>query len=342
MTLAVGTSQKIGVPRLGFVGVGWIGRQRMNAIARAGAGEVCAIAEPSAENAAALVDVDHSRPTTFVQTLDDLLKMELDGIVIATPSALHAEQSIMALEQGIAVFCQKPLGRDADEVRRIVETARRVNRLLEVDLSYRHTAAARALYDLVHSGELGRIYAANLVFHNAYGPDKPWFYDRRLSGGGCVIDLGIHLVDLVLWLLDFPQASRVTSRLFCKGQPLQNLETDVEDYAVAQIDLANNAVASLNCSWNLPAGCDAVIEVTLYGTKGGATLRNVNGSFYDFAAEHLQGTRRVTLTEPPDEWGGRAAVAWARQLACDGAFNPEAERLIDVAEVLDAVYAGAG
>src|SRR5512138_3737632 len=67
--------------------------------------------------------------------------------------------------------------------------------------------------DLVREGALGEVYAVNLVFHNAYGPDKPWFYDARLSGGGCVMDLGIHLVDLALWALGFPEVEVLASRL---------------------------------------------------------------------------------------------------------------------------------
>src|SRR5207237_4413923 len=119
-------------------------------------------------------------------SFDDLLDGDADAIVIATPSAMHAEQAIAALERGKAVFCQKPLGRNADETRRVVDAARANDRLLGVDLSYRFTDALLKVRDVVQSGELGEIFAADLVFHNAYGPDKRWFYDPKLSGGGCV------------------------------------------------------------------------------------------------------------------------------------------------------------
>src|SRR5438270_316966 len=82
-------------------------------------------------------------------------------------------------------------------------------------------------------GALGRVYAVDLVFHNAYGPDKAWFYDPALSGGGCVMDLGVHLVDLALWALDFPEPATIASTLLAGGAPLQ--AGQVEDYAVAQI-----------------------------------------------------------------------------------------------------------
>src|SRR5206468_2810360 len=173
------------------------------------------------------------------------------------PSAMHAEQSIAALERGLAVFCQKPLGRTAAETRRVVDAARRADRLLCVDLSYRFTAGMQAIRDLVRQGELGEIYAVDVVFHNAYGPDKPWFRDMALSGGGCVIDLGSHLVDLALWTLHFPALRSATSRLYAGGKPLRASGREVEDYAIARLDLETGASVQLACSWNLHAGRDA-------------------------------------------------------------------------------------
>jgi predicted dehydrogenase len=159
-----------------------------------------------------------------------------------------------------------------------------------------------------------------------------------LSGGGCVIDLGSHLVDLALWTLEFPAVRAATSRLYAGGKPLSATGREVEDYAVARLDVETGASVQLACSWNLPAGCDAVIGATFYGTKGGASLRNVNGSFFDFVAERFQGTTRSTLAEPPDDWGGRAAVDWLRRLAAGARFDPAAERLVALAVALDGIY----
>jgi predicted dehydrogenase len=176
------------------------------------------------------------------------------------------------------------------------------------------------------------------VFHNAYGPDKAWFYDPTLSGGGCVIDLGSHLVDLALWMLEDGPVVRVASQLFAKGRRLTLPTSTVEDYATAQLDFAGGASVRVACSWNLPAGCDAFIEASFYGTKGGAALRNVDGSFYDFRAERLRGTSRETLSLPPDAWGGRAAVDWARRLAAGQGYDMQAEKLVTLAGVLDQIY----
>src|SRR4051794_26117869 len=94
-------------PKLGFLGVGWIGRHRLEAVANAKAAEIAVIADPVEENIAAarLLAPD----AVCADSLEELLEHELDGVVIATPSALHATQSIEALERGVPVFCQKPL-----------------------------------------------------------------------------------------------------------------------------------------------------------------------------------------------------------------------------------------
>ncbi len=322
--------------RLGFLGVGWIGRHRMAAILETGVAEAWLIAEPCAELAAEAAKL--APQAMVVDGLPELLAAGLDGVVIATPSALHAEQSIACLQAGAAVFCQKPLGRTVAETRAVVAAARAADRLLGVDLSYRFTEGMRAIRERIAAGQLGRVFAADLVFHNAYGPDKAWFYDPALSGGGCVMDLGVHLVDLALWALDFPEVVGVSSRLFAGGAPLALPAGTVEDYAVATLELATGACVRLACSWRLQAGCDAVIEADFYGTEGGAALKNVGGSFYDFTACAYRGTSRETLASPPDAWGGRAAADWARRLAAGIRFDPEAERLADVAEVLDQIY----
>jgi predicted dehydrogenase len=184
--------------------------------------------------------------------LDELLDLELDGLVIATPSALHASQAIAALERGVAVFCQKPLGRTVrTRSPPVVEAARRADRLLSVDLSYRHVEAMRRVREVVRSGDIGQVFHVDLTFHNAYGPDKPWFYDPALAGGGCVMDLGTHLVDLALWGLDNPcGVESVSSADVQGGRPLT--ADVVEDFAVATLTLADGTPS---CAWPARGGC---------------------------------------------------------------------------------------
>ena len=344
-TLSSAASPALTRPRLGFAGVGWIGRNRLEAIVADDCGEVAAIFDPVDESVqrATLCCPEAERMRSF----EELIESDIDGVVIATPSALHAEQAIAALRRGKAVFCQKPLARNAVETRAVVAAARAADRLLEVDLSYRFTAGMQRIRERVRTGAFGHIYAVEAVFHNAYGPDKAWFYDVKQSGGGCLLDLGVHLVDLVLWTLDYPVVSSVVGQLLTRdtnGRPAAAGESagagaSVEDYAAAQLLLANGTSVQLACSWKAPAGCDAQIGLKFFGREGGAAFQNVNGSFYDFSAEEFRADRtRHVLAMPPDAWGGRASVAWCRRLAESTAFDPAAEHLVAVAETLDRIY----
>lgn len=324
------------LPRLGFLGLGWIGRQRMQVLRASGVAEVAALADthPAALDAAAADAPEAARAADF----DALFEHDLDGLVIATPSGAHAWQAIAALKHGVAVFCQKPLARTAAEAAQVVAVARRSGGLLDVDFSYRHLAGMAALREAVRGGELGEIYAIELAFHNAYGPDKPWFDDLAQSGGGCVMDLGIHLVDLVGWICGTTETQALDARLYARGRPLEWPLEVPEDYAVAHWRTETGACVRLACSWRLQAGRDAVIEAAFYGTRGGAALRNVGGSFYDFTLERFEGTQSRTLATPPDAWGGRALVRWAERLAEGAGYDEDCERLVDVARIVDRIY----
>src|SRR5262245_50017887 len=108
-------------PRVGFLGLGWIGRNRFEALQRSGLIEVAGIADP--DEGALATAAEKAPQARRGRTLDDLLAMDLDAVVIATPSAAHAEHAAAALRHGMAVFCQKPLGRTAEETADVVEAA---------------------------------------------------------------------------------------------------------------------------------------------------------------------------------------------------------------------------
>ncbi|HST68624.1 MAG TPA: Gfo/Idh/MocA family oxidoreductase [Solirubrobacterales bacterium] len=322
------------LPRLGFLGVGRIGRHRMDALARGGVAEVTAVADPQEE--ALEVATQMAPEAARAESLEELLEHELDGVVIATPSALHAEQAVTSLERGLAVFCQKPLARNAEETRRILRAARAADRLIAVDLFYRQVEALRAAQRLIDDGEIGLVHSLDLIFHSPYGPDKPWFTNRELSGGGCLIDLGTHLVDLALWLTGATEYEVETARMLS----LQGHE--VEDQATAELSLGDGVRARLACSWFQSAGGECAFECTVWGTDGAVSVRNVGGSFFDFRAELWRGISAEPLVEPPDAWSGRTIGAWAQQLTGDRHYDPAADDLELVAEVIEDVYAKSG
>ncbi len=324
-------------PRLGFLGAGWIGRMRMRAVAASETAEIVAIADPARD---ALAEASKIAPTAaVVLDLDHLLTYELDGIVIATPSGVHAGDAISALRAGAAVFCQKPVGRNAQETAEVIGAARRGDRLLATDFAYRFTQAMQSIHSLIQRRALGKIYAVDLCFHNSYGPDKPWYYNAAISGGGCVIDLGTHLVDLALWTLDFPAVLQVSSRLFCEGRPFHLTNSErVEDFAFAEMELQEGTAVRLACSWGRPLGRDALIQAVYHGEHGAAEFHNLNGSFYDFAAQYYRGREQHLLCSAPDDWNGRALLAWIERLGFNNRFAPDAAEIEQVAKVVDAIY----
>jgi predicted dehydrogenase len=324
--------------RLGFAGVGWIGLNRMQAALENGAAEASAIFDPSPESVAA---AQEKAPETIVApTFEALLDEELDAIVIATPSALHASQAIAALERGLAVFCQKPLARTRAETEAVLNAARSADRLLMTDLSYRYIRGVDRMRELIRSGELGTVFSADLTFHNAYGPNKPWFFDYTQSGGGCLIDLGTHLVDLASHVLGPMPVDRIESQLFRQGRRLATPVTEVEDFATASWDYEHGPTVRIACSWNLAAGREAVIEAVFYGTQGAVALKNENGSFFDFAVERYSGTNRELLAEPDRgwNWGGGAIRDFTQRLTANAGYDDACESLISVATILDRSY----
>jgi predicted dehydrogenase len=326
---------KTKIPKLGFLGVGWIGKHRMQAIRESKVASVVALCDPFAENTAQFCKDNNLRN---VLSYEALLEEDLDGIVIATPNALHKKQVLQALNKGKAVFCQKPLACTTGDTLEVISAAQQNNCLLLTDFSYRNTRSLQKIKTLIDANELGEVYAVHLTFHSAHLPDKPWYYKPELSGGGCLMDLGVHLVDILFWIFPSIEINEITSTLFAQGKPLTDVNKQVEDYAICQLNANSGMVSQLSCSWNTHTGKEALIEFNFYGTKGGATFRNVNGSYYDFKSEFYKGTRRQVLSLPPDEWGGKAAVQWATMLANKNEYRSDAEAYVKTAKVLDRIY----
>src|SRR4051812_8402879 len=126
-----------------------------------------------------------------------------------------------------------------------------------------------------------------------------------------------------------------------RGRDLSNEEAEPSFPPRAVRGLDTGVVARLACSWWRPVGRDSVIEVVLYATEGAVALRNVEGSFYDFRCELMRGTVREPQTEPPDDWGGRAAVEWAGALSSGRRYDSTADELVGLARVLDGIYEAA-
>lgn len=322
-------------PKLGFIGSGRTGHVQMQKLMDEHIADGCTLYDPTLD--AASVAAAMQSGINISHSLADILSRDLDGVVIASPTAMHGDHCIAALKTSKAVFCQQPLASTCAETQKIFETARAANKLLSVDFSYRYLPGVATLKEKVAAGEFGDIYAADLVFHSAYGPDKTWNYNLGTSGGGCVMDLGSHLIDLAMYVLGNWDVKQVSRNLMHQGKALLPPYETPEDYATAEF-LHGRTRTRLTCSWGLHAGRDAQFEVSFYGTRGGASITNVNGSFQDFEVLQFLGNRREKIARATGEPGGRALIDWAKTLGNSNRFDPDIEQIIQVADVVDRIY----
>jgi predicted dehydrogenase len=200
---------------------------------------------------------------------------DVQAIAISTPNAFHAEQAVAALEAGKHVLVQKPVALSAADVARVLDAARRAARVLLVDYSYRYLATWQKLMELLPT--IGRVTAVRGAFHNIYGPGKAWFFDRSLSGGGALMDLGVHLLDLVLHALR-PARTQVQEATFGFERGYA-----VED--AARVRFACDGVpAEIEASWQAER-TETDIRLEVAGARGTLVWRNIAGSFFHFRTE---------------------------------------------------------
>ncbi|MDQ3604597.1 MAG: Gfo/Idh/MocA family oxidoreductase [Gemmatimonadota bacterium] len=199
---------------------------------------------------------------------DDRLwkEADFDGVVICTPSHLHEAQVQQALAAGKYVLCEKPLALTAEGVERVLASEGADGRLM-VAMNQRYRPDASALQTFVARGELGDVfYLRTGWFNRRIGRGRPsWRHQKALAGGGALIDLGIQMLDLALWLLGYPEAERVVAHLH-RERPMR-----VEDSAVVLIRLEDGRVVNLEVTWNLLAEQERQY-LYLLGTAGTASL----------------------------------------------------------------------
>ncbi|HLY27054.1 MAG TPA: Gfo/Idh/MocA family oxidoreductase, partial [Aggregatilineales bacterium] len=140
-----------------------------------------------------------------------LSEAKLDVVSICLPNALHAEVTLTALNAGAHVLCEKPLAPTVEQAEQMLAAATRHNRKLMVGYNYRYRADVQWVHRLVESGQLGEVYHIYASWRRETGiPGGGWFGNKKLAGGGALIDLGVHVLDLALYMLDFPQALTVS------------------------------------------------------------------------------------------------------------------------------------
>jgi predicted dehydrogenase len=282
-------------------------------------------------------------------------KEQLDAVDIVTPNDLHSVIAVYALEHGLNVFCEKPDAVSVEEALKMQAAAEASGKVLMVMRNNRYTQKARYLKDFIASGAAGEIYCGRCGWIRRRGiPGRGgWFTTKARSGGGPLIDLGVHMIDLAIWLMGNPRPVAVSGATFCKfanddksdsansafGEARADGTFDVEDLAMGLIRFENGAVLQIEFSWASNVARETRY-VELRGTKGGITWADGNK-----VVIHTEDEGSLVDIVPP---GPLADDGHARNLrhfvdvVLDGAepcFRPQ--QGVDMIRILDAMYKSA-
>jgi predicted dehydrogenase len=339
--------------RLGIAGTGRIARSVHLAGFRrmADRGELVSAFDIDAgrlAQAAKDFDIPHAY-TSFEQLLDG---PALDAVTICTPPNAHAPLALQAFARGLHVLCEKPAAIAAADAVRMVQAARAADRVLMIGFQNRFSRACQALKRLIDDGALGEIYYARALALRRRGlPGWGGFTSKALSGGGPMMDIGVHALDRMLYLLGGPTPVTVFGATYRKLAtrpgfnsfgPWDPATVDVEDFATAQVRFATGATLLLEASWMLNIASSAS-GTLLCGTLGGAELDPLkvfteqHGMLFDMAL-------------PEGTWPGPEPLQTiqdaklAHFLDCIERGTPPIvtpQEIVGVAQILEAVYRSA-
>ncbi len=283
----------------------------------------------------------------YEQYQDLLADPEIDAVSIALPNAMHAPVSIEAMRAGKHVLCEKPMAMNVAEAEEMARVAKETGRTFMMHFNSRFTNQARWLKRHIDEGRLGRIYYAKTAYLRQRGVPKlgGWFTTKKLSGGGPLIDLGVHQLDLTLWLMGHPRVESVSGMTYAEIAPEiakeQGAHFDVEDLAVGLIRLEGGACIAFETSWALNTTHKEEAFTLLHGTVGGAEMRRVVGGSPTFLVHESEdgAVKSWTPEEMPDSESAQEhfvdSIYYGREPMAP------AEHGVNVMRVLDALYASA-
>ena len=341
--------------RLGIIGSGTIGEVHATAAVEAGT-TVARVADLDLTKAQTLAD-KHAGCQATDQPREIFADPSIEAVVVCVPNRWHKELAVEALRAGKDVLLEKPMGLNAGECAEINAAVAETKQLLQVGMVYRFSSAAQAAKQIVECGDLGNIYHAKAHLYRRRGVPGlgGWFTTKELSGGGPLIDLGVHIIDITSWLMDFPACTRVSGKVYSHfgkkmkdytyesmwaGPPRLEGVCDVEDSAHAMIHFANGASLDLQVSWaiNLPTPNMATAEtISLLGDRGGLSFK-LAGEQVDVATEQYGRNvdTRILLTKT-DQFTEQAR-AFAHCVKTRETPTATGEQGQFVQTIIDAVY----
>ena len=282
---------------------------------------------------------------------------DLDAISICAPNHLHAPAAIAALKSGKHVLCEKPLARTGAEAEEIVRAAREAGRVVHVAFTQRERGDVLVLKSHILDGNLGRIYhvKATWMRRNGIPGMGSWFTNKEMAGGGPLIDLGVHIIDMALYLMDEPEIESVSCATYAElgtqgrggrgdAKTIVGDAYEVEDLATAFIRLSGGATLNLEAGWAAYRESSDDFGLTLYGTEGGAEMRVRNYGTQDTVRifTDVSGVPAVVIPEIEPREGHLVVVRRFVETVRSGEWEGQVgEEGLRRARVVDACYTSA-
>jgi predicted dehydrogenase len=292
----------------------------------------------------------HGVTRFYENPLDLIHDPDIDIIDICSPNMYHTPQAVAALEAGKHVLCEKPLAPGPDDVRKMIAARDKAGKLLMTAQHFRFSGVAQAMKAEIDTGILGDIYhARSWMLRRGFIPLSPTFLYKQNSGGGPCIDIGVHILDLTLWLMGHPKPVTVSGvartalahhagAFSSWGRAPVPQDMNVEDFAAAFVRFDNGATLILEVSWilhhNTP-GEEA--RVWLYGTEGGCEWPKAEFAHTNYSTRQFTNTT-LQLTQDKLEPHALECVEFARAVAERLPSPVPPEQSLYVQTILDGIY----
>lgn len=357
--------------RAGIIGCGGIAHQKhlpalMNASDRIEIAACCDIIIERAQETAQNYGVEGCM--VFDDYKELLKEPDIDIVYVLTPNVSHCPITVAAFDAGKHVMCEKPMAASVADAELMMEAWRRSGKLFTIGYQNRYRPDSQTLKRLCAEGELGEIYYAQAHALRRRGvPTWGVFTDKAQQGGGPLIDIGTHSLDLTLWFMDNYEPASVTGVTFEKlGSVLQpedqgNLlgpwdpdDFEVEDAAFAFVTMKNGALITIDASWIINHTEERCASAYLCGTKAGAELTGLAGAndeklYLNKIAGGKQAVMEInTAVGGVDLFPGKTVKSydieckvWLDAIDGKGELVVRPEQAFTVTKILDAVYASA-
>ena len=338
--------------KVGCIGAGTVFFRHATGWAESDKAELVAISDPDIDALDRQGDA-YDIGRRYREPAELLADPDIDIVDICAPNGFHADYAVAALEAGKHVICQKPLAPTSAEIRRIVAARDKAGKLVMTAQQYRFASVSQALKATIDAGRIGRIYHARCWYLRRAGlPVRTGLIYKRNSGGGVCIDIGVHVLDLALWLMGNPKPVTVTGTAPAilathpdargqRGAPIPE-DIDVEDFAAGFVRFENGATLSIEVSWLLHHSPDPDKRIWVYGTEGGVVFPDGTLHHADSRSGQLLDTRITPRGDSHGEYDqaaySAAFDAFAAAVLAGGESPAPPEQSLQVQSILEGIY----